>query len=229
MLTLTEAEAVNDIAMNLRRAALQYGKDMVKDKISDALFGKLVNVGPDEFKGGNAGFAAVLTAFAEACKAASGKCYLKGIPTFVNGVQTPFTSEHIFESLMGLSSGTNDGITRPLPFLLVKRSDRSDVKPSIRSSSTPCVNSKLNYECDEYPFASSWAGGQMNYDAGNVSLKSVPGRDNGGQGSRLRWFYDKTRANVRNNTPYLNLALPELPGFWIDRSGVLCGRNGRRC
>lgn len=71
-------------------------------------------------------------------------------------------------------------------------------------------------DCDEYPFASSLEGGQLN----GPSLRSVSASQNRGAGAQLRWFYEKCQ--VPKNIPaqkYKVLAIKGLP-----ETGYVCAR-----
>lgn len=55
------------------------------------------------------------------------------------------------------------------------------------------------------------------YELGGVSLRAVPKQDNRAQGGRLQGFYSRNR--VTTGKPFINLAVPYGPGFYIDTNG----------
>jgi RHS repeat-associated protein len=52
----------------------------------------------------------------------------------------------------------------------------------------PCYGPTTSQQCDEYPFAASMQGGELNYDAGFVSLKLINGVHNMAGGGRFGTF-----------------------------------------
>ena len=226
LVSLSENAAANKIAGELASMVKDNIMGMAMDHISNSLLGPLLdavqrqavkdNVSQHTMNLGNAGVATALTAFAVVCRVHPGKCLLKKIPTVVSGKQTRYTTRHIFDSLMGTGNGTYDGVQRPMPFLLVKHvlSDRlGEVPPTIRNASDACKRRRSGQQCDEYPYAAVIEGGEGNYFDGNVSLKLVSGSDNGSQGARMRAFY--AGADIGPLHPFVNLALPGSPGFYI--------------
>ncbi len=75
----------------------------------------------------------------------------------------------------------------------------------------------MGYDCDEYPYASTLNGGTVMYNLGGVSLRGVPKSDNRSQGGKLGVFYKRNR--ISKGKPFINLAIPYGPGFYIDNHG----------
>ena len=198
--------------------SIAYVRMSLFDMFSNALLSPVIdsavnNLTSSNASFGNAGMAAMLTGFAVQCRV-SKKCFLRKIPTLVNGVQSPNTSMHILDSLMG-NGDTADGIPRPLAFLLI-RGSRRPVSDSLMGFA--CGKPRpVGTNCDEYPYATSLQGGSLMYLAGHVSLRSVPAWDNQAHGNRLGRFYGG--AKVSSNNPFLNLSAPFLPSFYIDKNG----------
>ena len=198
--------------------SIAYVRMSLFDMFSNALLSPVIdsavnNLTSSNASFGNAGMAAMLTGFAVHCRV-SKKCFLRKIPTLVNGVQSPNTSMHILDSLMG-NGDTADGIPRPLAFLLI-RGSRRPVSDSLMGFA--CGKPRpVGTNCDEYPYATSLQGGSLMYLAGHVSLRSVPAWDNQAHGNRLGRFYGG--AKVSSNNPFLNLSAPFLPSFYIDKNG----------
>jgi RHS repeat-associated protein len=162
---------------------------------------------------GNAGGAALLTAFAAQCRL-SKRCFFRKIPVLVNGIQSPMTSMHIFDSLMG-NGDTIDGVPRPLPFVLIRGPRRA---VSATHMAAVCGRPRpTGMQCDEYPYATTLMGGTAAYLLGQVSLRNVPGLDNGAHGNRLGRFYGG--AGVGNGEVFINLSIPFAPTFYIDKHG----------
>ena len=134
----------------------------------------------------------------------------------VNGWSSPETSTHIWDALMG-NGGTLGDVPYPLSFILIKGPGRDDVASSIRNSSLRCGNRPVGYDCDEYPYASTFNGGNLMYELGGVSLRAVRQSDNRAQGSKLRWFYSKNDIGIRD--PFINLSIPFATNFHIDKHG----------
>ena len=164
---------------------------------------------------GNAGIAQILTALASQCRLTK-RCLFRKIPVLVNGRTTPETSRHIWDALRG-NGGTNYDVPYPLSFVLIRNSKRDDVKPSVRNTSVRCGNRPLSYDCDEYPYASTFNGGNAMYELGGVSLRAVPESDNRRQGNRLGTFYRRNK--ITTGKPFINLAIPIAPYFYIDKHG----------
>jgi hypothetical protein len=205
-------------------AAISYARTMVFDMLSNALLSPIVDAAVKIFMSdgktprvvyGNAEISQLLTGLAVQCRVTS-KCLFRKIPVMVNGWASPETTRHIWDSLQG-NGGTVDDVPYPLSFILLKGPSRSDVKPSVRNGSIRCENRPLGYDCDEYPYASTYNGGNLMYELGGVSLRGVPGSDNKAQGSKLKNFYSKN--GITTGRPFINLAIPYGPGFYIDKHG----------
>ncbi|MET1077454.1 MAG: putative Ig domain-containing protein [Pseudomonas sp.] len=214
------ADSMGGISGMAQMAAMSMVRMEISSMFSQALLSPVLNAaverwrgGPDSVAFGNAGMAQILTSLALQCKLSKSKCYLRKIPVIVNGMSSPQTSTHILDSLMG-NGGTSSEVPYPLPFILIKGPNRNDVRPSIRNSSTLCGNRPIGYDCDEYPYASTYNGGNTMYNLGGVSLRGVPGSDNKSQGGSLGQFY--RRYKIGKGDPFINLALPFFPGFSFD-------------
>ncbi|GHU23659.1 hypothetical protein FACS189497_09610 [Betaproteobacteria bacterium] len=194
-------------------------------RIADALLSPLVDsvIGAVSAAGtmenrvvyGNAGFSQLLSALAMQC-AVTKRCFLKKVPVLVNGFNSPMTSTHIMDALNG-NGDTLSGSPMPLPFVLLKGQKRDDVNPSVRGASRQCKGKPNGFDCDEYPYASSMNGGNAMYHLDGVSLRAVPSSDNRRQGGKLGRFY--TANNLTYGKPYINLAMPWMPTFFIDKNG----------
>ena len=194
------------------------------DMISDALLSPIVDAVVGSFMKngnvmnvsyGNAGFSQILTVLSYQCLMTK-KCLFKKVPVLVNGWSSPFTSLHIQDALEG--SGSTIGDTPyPLSFVLIKNSKRAAVKTSIFKKSAQCGRRPAGYDCDEYPYASTFNGGTLMYTLGGVSLRAVPSSDNRAQGGKLGDFYRKNSVTV--GKPFINLAMPYGPTFYINKRG----------
>ena len=215
------AGTMSGISGMAQMAAMSFIRMEIADMVSNALLSPIIQ-GVTPFIAnanapilGNAGVSSFLSGLALQC-AISNKCYLKKVPVLVNGVQSFDVSMHILDSLMG-NGDTIDGIPRPLPFILIKGPRRA-VSTKLMNESWQCGGKRsLAFQCDEYPYAATFMGGNVLYLMGNVSLRIVSGADNSRHGNRLRRFYEG--AGVKDGGIYINLALPILPTFYIDRKG----------
>lgn len=61
-------------------------------------------------------------------------------------------------------------------------------------------------------------GGNINYSLDGVSLRLVPSAEGSKQGGLLSEFHSTTKVNTIGR-PFLNLAVPYEPGFYIDKHG----------
>ncbi|MDK4679970.1 NucA/NucB deoxyribonuclease domain-containing protein [Kingella negevensis] len=74
------------------------------------------------------------------------------------------------------------------------------------------------YDCDEYPFASSYEGGSLNYKAGRVSLRAISATDNQSGGGLLGSMYRV--GNISNGERFLVIANPNIPiSFYLTKNG----------
>lgn len=71
---------------------------------------------------------------------------------------------------------------------------------------------------DEHSYGSAPQGGDINYLFDSVSLRLVPRAEGPKQGGLLSKFYSATKVNTIGK-PFLNLAVPYAPGFYIDKYG----------
>jgi RHS repeat-associated protein len=196
----------------------------ISDMIGNALMSPLVDAAMNfltsgrSISFGNPGAAGLLTVFAVQCRLTK-KCYLRKIPVLVNGIQSPETSAHILDSIMG-NGNTVDEMPRALPFLLLKgpTGERNDVPFYMRRASAQCNRDYGGKDCDEYPYASTLMGGKVAFTMGQVSLRLVPRSDNRRQGAKLVSFYNA--AGVGPGKPFINLSVPYMPMFYVDKQGV---------
>jgi hypothetical protein len=137
------------------------------------------------------------------------------VPVLVNGIQSPQTSMHILDSLMG-NGDKIDNTPNPLPFVLI-RGPRRAVSETHMAAVCERPRPK-GIQCDEYPYATTLMGGTAAYLLGQVSLRKVPGYDNRAHGNRLRRFY--SGAGVGAGEVFVNLSLPFAPTFYIDKHGT---------
>jgi RHS repeat-associated protein len=210
------------------QSAIAYARFEIADMISNALLSPIidsavnsVSAGRNLSLGSPAG-ATILTSFAAMCRVSS-KCYLRKIPTLVNGFQSYLTSWHILDSLMG--NGDLISEPRPLSFALLRgpKQRKNEVSRAVRDLSGNCNAAARNrylypVDCDEYPYGSTLQGGDIPYFLGQVSLRFVPTADNRTQGSLLGKFY-KATGTTSVGKPFLNLSIPSAPAFYIDKSG----------
>ena len=143
-------------------------------------------------------------------------------------------SEHIYSAQIGLGNTINridEGFSSSIDAFLSKRVGRW--QPDQWYNSTPYCNNEArgNYldlysripACDEYPFASTWQGGPVNYGYGEVSLKLVSQIESRLQGKLMGQFYSST--GVIANDPILSwfgvITMPytQVNSFWITRNG----------
>jgi RHS repeat-associated protein len=206
-------------------AAISIVRYQIFDMLSNALLSPMIEAAVDAFMMdgqshsravyGNAGVAQLLTSLAVQCRVMK-KCLFRKVPVMVNGWASPQTTRHIWDSLNG-NGGTNGDVPYPLSFILIKGPGRDDVRPGVRNSSIRCGNRPAGYDCDEYPYASTFNGGDAMYELGAVSLRAVPSGDNRIQGAKLKSFY--TKNGIGTGEPFINLAIPYGPNFYIDKNG----------
>jgi RHS repeat-associated protein len=213
LMTLAELSTAQAIQSYLTTQVRSYAFDLVINALSKALLGGFTTV--EVPKVGSTAGTGIVMALAYMCKTGKKRCLLRGVPTLVNGTNSPLTSAHILSAMLGMGS-TSEETAQPLPFILVRRS-RNDVRP--RRGKAGCAGVLSDEDCDEYPYGSSMQGGNENFREGRVSLQAVPRGDNRTQGAKLGWFYRKS--GLVRSTPagiYLNTALL-MPTAWIDRDG----------
>jgi hypothetical protein len=124
-----------------------------------------------------------------------GGCYRFYVGDHFFSVLTPESQAHVGSAL---------GAQRPSTLTYLGRGYGHDRGWMRRSDVPECTESKraqfrlsrgLAPECDEYPFASTWEGGWINYQAKGVSLLLIPGTDNNGAGRALGQFFLKCNVN----------------------------------
>ena len=148
------------------------------------------------------------------------KCFLKGIPVFSTGIDMPSHSVHIVTSILFGGFTRSQGGSGALPFVLVRTPGRNAVLN--RGSKWPCkgiTGAGRGLSCDEYPYASTGQGGEVNWQADMVSLMPVPSWESAYQGGRLSGFYRGARVDA--GTIFVNIAVPMFPTFYIDRGGIV--------
>ncbi|MEO6689411.1 MAG: RHS repeat-associated core domain-containing protein [Dokdonella sp.] len=215
--SLVELSVAEDIAADL---AISYAKDLAFDAISNAFTNALlgnINISVNVPNTGNIAGAGIVSALAMMCEAGRNRCFLRGVPTFISGFETPFSTLHIILAETG-NGNTSDSSPKALPFILVKGIGRNDVRP--RRGKAGCPGNIKSMVCDEYPYASTLEGGNANYRAGLVSLMWTPKSEGPRQGNYLKQFYRK--GQLVPATPagvFLNVALPWFPTSYIDRKG----------
>lgn len=212
---------VGNMAIN---ASMAYMRMEVGDMIATALLSPIINsvvsqMGISELNlpSGNMLLTSVVTGLATTCVATKGKrCYIKKLPLLSTGMSLPGHSAHILAAITG-NGNTLNGTGIPLAIILIKRSTEHS-RTWLRSNPT-CKAKPAGFACDEYPYAKTWNGGKANYERDKVSLKPVPSRESSAQGGTLRSFY--RRNNINSRDLYLNIAIPILPTFSIDKNGKL--------
>jgi RHS repeat-associated protein len=224
-MSLIELDAAMDTATDMAVAEMrQEGLDRIYGEFGKAFLNSAIN-----FKGsnigyvaGNPGAAALVTGFAVMCKT-SKHCFLQGIPTFSTGYDLPAHSFHIINALMG------DGFTKSnsgnaLPFVLNRIRPRRDVSDrGIKGLCNGITGTKIGklLNCDEYPYATTNEGGELNWMADRVSLMPVPSWESNKQGNKLNFFYNgaSVKYNAGVDSLFLNISIPIYPTFSINRSG----------
>lgn len=214
---LIELGSAQNIATQL---VLQQVRSSAFDAISNVFVNSLLggfNGGFNVPRFGSASGAGIVSALALMCEAARSRCLLRGVPTFISGFETPFSTVHVVLAETG-NGNTSDDVPQALPFVLVKGLGRNDVKP--RRGKKGCPLPGVGLVCDEYPYASTLQGGNVNYRAGLVSLLWVPATEGSKQGNDLKNFY--SRAGIIPASPegiFLNVGIPFLPTSFISRLG----------
>ena len=168
-------------------------------------------------------------------------CGSLGVPIVVYGGRNfADHATHIFQAIRGRGY-TRSRDNNPLapagtapPFLARKNSSWSrDWYDSTRFCDDDMRNEYANRgfpftwsgACDEYPFASVWQGGEINYQIGNsVSVKLVEFSESGRQGYFMSNFY--SWAEVQADIPFLMwfgvIAVPQRgqDSFFVNRNGL---------
>ena len=208
--------------------SISYARFEIASMITNALLSPIIDAivskGLPALDGyrGNSYMAGLLTGLASICYVGKNKCYIKGVSVFSNGFNTPYTTMHIMDALYG-NGDTISGVSgNALTFLLIKgkTAERNDVPPYMRKMSPMCngkTGKGFGMDCDEYPYASTVNGGKLAYQNDMVSLRPVPLSDNRSQGQKLKSFYSK--AGIGVGEIFINLAMPGLPTFYIDKKG----------
>ena len=208
--------------------SISYARFEIASMITNALLSPIIDAivskGLPALDGyrGNSYMAGLLTGLASICYVGKNKCYIKGVSVFSNGFNTPYTTMHIMDALYG-NGDTISGVSgNALTFLLIKgkTAERNDVPQNMRSKSPMCngrTGKGTGYDCDEYPYASTLNGGKIAYENDMVSLRPIPLSDNRKQGGLLGSFYKK--AGIGMGEVFINLAMPGLPTFYIDKKG----------
>ena len=169
-------------------------------------------------------------------------CDLQGFPYIVWGMDLPRTTEHTAGAIRGLGSTKNPPGKAPA-FLARTKPGWKRGNPPWYNQESQCNNAaRTAFEsvngravCDEYPYASVWQGGQLNYEYNSVAIRLVPaheqipikGTGNLNQANMLLRFYGKSRgAGIIPNDPIkmwfgvgANL-LSDSQSFWVGRDGV---------
>jgi RHS repeat-associated protein len=132
------------------------------------------------------------------------------ISVYLAGRPTPLTTQHNFDALFGFGSNGS-----PISPFFVKV-PRSPVNYNSRTTPhPPCTPPRMG-SCDEYPYATAAQGGELNWAAGNVSLRVIPGED-GTQGGQLSSFYGA--CGVTTGAPFVAFGLPGVPAGYICSNG----------
>ena len=216
--------AIGNMAIN---ATIAYARFEIASLITNAILSPIMSaitssVGSYDrvnLPRGNSYFSGLITTLAAMCAVTKGKrCYIKGLPLMSTGFENPFTSSHIFMATMG-SGNTISGVGYAMPIVLLRKSPPYKNRSWLFKTSTCARATGSGLVCDEYPYASTWNGGEGNYLRDNVSLMLVPSREGSSQGGKLSKFYGK--ASVPPNAPFINIAIPALPSFYIDKKGKL--------
>jgi hypothetical protein len=169
----------------------------------------------------------------------NGKCDVPGIPVaystnFYGGVSQEVTTFHIAEAIV--TQGKS-------PLLTLWRRDKQSQAPALHGNhegrnkwfskegveecSKKSITDKGRRKqlgCDEYPFYSTYEGGESNYRAGRVSLQLVPEKESNAQGPFLGRAQDAS-IGVVVGVPFLDkfgvVALPFInePSYWRNRQG----------
>jgi len=115
------------------------------------------------------------------------------VSTIVYGFTTP-TGKSLMQTTQHIANAIAEGkptfLTRKSPTYSRRWLEGTTVcNPKAREHAENFFKSSV--VCDEYPFASSEEGGEVNYYAGNVSLRFVIGNEGQPQGGVMSQFYQK--------------------------------------
>ena len=206
---------MSTLAMNQLRAE---AFNLVFSKLAPALIGSVPTSGPS--MGGSPGGAAFATTLALMCRTTS-KCLLKGVPLFSSGFDMPHHSIHIGLAIMhgGFTKSQGSNVQ---PFVLVRTPRNAVLR---RNAKWPCkgVTGSGGMSCDEYPYATTLQGGELNWQADKVSLFPVPAWESNYQGGKLGAFYSPHGGDVgvapSPKSLFLNVSIPAFPSFYINRAG----------
>jgi hypothetical protein len=113
-------------------------------------------------------------------------CGKEGLPIFLTGSDTPQSSQHDLEAILGLNGETPHPEWVSLNY--VNKANQIGSRGWYRSDPRCASSSRPDKrDCDEFPFYSSAQGGSMAMP--EPSLRVLPSGDNRSQGNKLRLFY----------------------------------------
>lgn len=145
------------------------------------------------------------------------KCELP-MPIIAYGNTVSELSNHILDAQMG--KGSNNS---PISSILTYKKPEDDSRNWLYKKMVAdiCPNPRGGAgECDEYPFNSSFEGGETNYALGGVSLRMIKAEHNNLGGRYLGNMYRKDKTQVGDK--FLVMASPQLPeSFYMTRKGQI--------
>jgi len=129
------------------------------------------------------------------------------IPIQVYGSNNlPEHQQHIFDSMIGLGSSRY-----PTSAVLNKKDGERNDK--FLDCALPTATGLCR---DEYPYNSTYQGGEANYNAGKVSVRYVSRRESSRQGNFIKRFYNEVPLNDKDT--FLVIPIGSATGFF-NKSG----------
>lgn len=149
------------------------------------------------------------------CMASKRKCYIRKVPLVSHGIELVGHAMHIWASLHGFGN-TLSGAGYTSSFLIRGAGHKRGWYNKYYPCNRGVKGDKLS--CDEYPFASTLNGGHANYLNDSVSLQLLPQHESDRQRELLGKFY--SRANISVGKPFISVANPLVPSYFIDKHGA---------
>ncbi|RMX07380.1 hypothetical protein EBQ34_14645, partial [Vandammella animalimorsus] len=209
--------------------SLSYARMQLIDILSDRIIGGVIDglikssIGSrvnGVMPGGNIGFNALLQALATQCMATKKNCLIGNkVPVISTGIELSMHAVHIAASQYGFGNTmSGSGVTSAILLRGAPRAMRTWLKKY-----PPCNGRGKGdgMACDEYPFASTLNGGEVNYLSDTVSLALLPLSESERQKNLLSKFYSLTgmmRGGI--GRPFVSIGNALLPSHYIYRKQV---------
>lgn len=160
---------------------------------------------------------ALVKVYVEDC-VRSGECDSE-LPILNTGGDIPEHSWHIADSQIG--EGSNGRSTAKF----LNYGPRTPVDYNATGHCDKYARTEYGEQavCDEYPFATTAQGGQLNYDNGKVSLRLLPISEMSLQRDLLRDFYRDARLSPDGSSKlskFISVGMPTLPSGYSLRDGT---------